>query len=93
MGPGISSNYDNITYVFNAGCWKVHSAIHKVDNERVCLWEIDKDELDKMITDEAMQNEYLQKLLDGIQKCKKLFLFLKSYESDDMITYYRLFPV
>ena len=72
MGPGISSNYDNITYVFNAGCWKVHSAIHKVDNERVCLWEIDKDELDKMITDEAMQNEYLQKLLDGIQKCKKL---------------------
>ncbi|KAH0793039.1 protein kinase [Histomonas meleagridis] len=72
MGPGISSNYDNINYVFTAGCWKVHSAVHKRNNERVCLWQIDKDELEKLIYDPSDQAEYLQNTLNSIQKARKL---------------------
>ncbi|OHT15015.1 TKL family protein kinase [Tritrichomonas foetus] len=72
MGPGISANYDQVTYIFTSGCWKVHSAISKTNNERVCLWTIDPQLLRDFIPDTAAQTPYLQGFLNGLQKARKL---------------------
>ena len=70
MGPGISANYDQVTYIFTSGCWKVHSAISKASNERVCLWTIDQQLLKDYIPSDAQQL-FLQGYKDCLDKMRK----------------------
>lgn len=72
MGPGISSNYDKVTYIFSSGCWKVHSAISRINNQRVCLWKIDSELLSELIPDPSLQNPCLQGYLNGLKIVQKV---------------------
>ena len=71
IGGGISSNYDKITPTFNIGLWKIHSAVHKTNGDRVSLWFIDKELIQKEIPNQNDQEKYLRNCLQGIQKLKK----------------------
>jgi len=71
MGPGLSSNYDQINPVFNVSFWKVHSAVHKATADKVSLWMIDSALLNEKIPNKTDQEKYLTGFLSGIQKLKK----------------------
>lgn len=71
MGPGLSSNFDSINYIFTTGCWKVHSAVSKRSGERVCLWMIDQALLDHAVMKND-QDAYLKGVLSGLQKARKI---------------------
>lgn len=88
MGPGISANYDKITYIFSTGCWKVHSAVLKTNNQRVCLWKIDSELLNDIIPDPSLQNPCLQGYLNGIKIAQKIIhpRILKILQIQDNLT-------
>jgi SCY1-like protein 2 len=71
VGGGIVGNYNKLTPIFTVDSWKVDNAVHKTNGERVSLWEIDRELLEKKIPDAAQQEKYLQGCLEGIQKLRK----------------------
>lgn len=72
MGTGLSTNFEQITYIFTTGYWKVHSAVSKVNHNRVCLWTIDFELLNRRIPDSSQQTAYLKGYLAGLQIARKL---------------------
>ncbi|OHT11100.1 protein kinase [Tritrichomonas foetus] len=72
MGGDISSNYDQITPIFIAGVWKVHSAVHRTTREPISLWLLDEDVLQNKCKTKADREKCMANYLYSIQEIRKV---------------------
>lgn len=72
IGAGLSSNYKQQKFDFTIGCWKVYDAIHKSTNNRVSLWILDHEFLDKRFPNKADQTPYINGYITCINNSRKL---------------------
>ncbi|EAY22781.1 TKL family protein kinase [Trichomonas vaginalis G3] len=72
MGAWVSDNYDQITPCFNVNYWKVHSAVKKSTQEKVCLWQLDIETLKSKVKSQATIDTYVKNCLSGLQMQKRL---------------------
>lgn len=70
MGSQISGAYSNVNQIFTLDMWKVHTAVHKATNERVALWVLDQDRMQKL--SKADRGAYFDLSSASIQKMRKL---------------------
>ncbi|OHT16574.1 TKL family protein kinase [Tritrichomonas foetus] len=72
IGAGLSSNYIQEKVDFTVGCWKVVDAVHKTTKQRVSLWLIDHEFLDKRFPNKADQTSYINGYMTCIKNSRKL---------------------
>lgn len=86
MGAGITVNYQNIVPIFDAGFWKVSSAQHKTTNQKVSIWQIDYDEVQK-IERKSDREKFLNNCLQSVQQMRRIHhpLVLKIIELSESI--------
>lgn len=72
IGVGLSSNYEMEKMDFTIGCWKVYDATHKYNKQRVSLWILDHEFLNKRFPDSKDQTSYINGYMTCINNSRKL---------------------